>query len=116
MKRVLLHISFFIEVQEKGYRGSETLVKDFVIRLRRGLSGMKHPPPSRKTRRERWLYLSLSRRVDCGSADIEQGMLKGQPPNDGHRKNLLSPAFHQVGIGIVIDAKGLVWVTEDFTN
>ncbi len=48
--------------------------------------------------------------------NIEQGMLKEQPPNDGHRKNLLSPAFHQVGIGIVIDAKGLVWVTEDFTN
>ncbi len=48
--------------------------------------------------------------------NIEQGMLKEQAPNDGHRKNLLSTAFHQVGIGIVTDSKGLIWVTEDFTN
>jgi transposase len=40
----------FEELQEKGYRGSETLVKDFVTRLRRGLSGMKHPPKSIKTK------------------------------------------------------------------
>ncbi len=48
--------------------------------------------------------------------NIEGGMLKEQPPNDGHRKNLLSTAFHQIGIGIVIDSQGIVWVTEDFTN
>lgn len=40
----------FKELQEKGYRGSETMVKDFVTRLRRGLSGMKHPPKSVKTK------------------------------------------------------------------
>ncbi len=40
----------FEELQEKGYRGSETVVKDFVTRLRRGLSGMKHPPKSVKTK------------------------------------------------------------------
>ncbi len=40
----------FEELQEKGYRGSETMVKDFVTRLRRGLSGMKHPPKSVKTK------------------------------------------------------------------
>ncbi len=34
----------FEELQEKGYRGSETLVKDFVTRLRRGLSGMRTSP------------------------------------------------------------------------
>lgn len=47
---------------------------------------------------------------------IEQGMLNEQPPNDGHRQNLLSSVFHQVGIGIYIAAKGMIWVTEDFTN
>jgi len=40
----------FEELQGKGYHGSETLVKDFVTRLRRGLSGMKHPPKAIKTR------------------------------------------------------------------
>lgn len=48
--------------------------------------------------------------------NIEQGMLNEQPPDDGHRKNLLSSTFHQCGIGIVIDTRGTVWVTEDFTN
>jgi len=48
--------------------------------------------------------------------NIEQGMLNEQPPNDGHRRNLLSSVFQQVGVGIYIDAKGLIWVTEDFTN
>jgi uncharacterized protein YkwD len=49
-------------------------------------------------------------------ASIEQGMLGEQPPNDGHRRNLLSTSYHRVGIGVYIDAKGLIWVTEDFTN
>src|ERR1700730_10969442 len=39
----------FEELQVKGYRGSETQVKDFVARLRRGFSGMKHPPKAVKT-------------------------------------------------------------------
>lgn len=51
-----------------------------------------------------------------GARVIEQSMLAEQPPNDGHRKNLLSSTFHQAGVGIVIDAQGLVWITEDFTN
>jgi len=48
--------------------------------------------------------------------NIEQGMLNEQPPDDGHRKNLLSSLFHQIGVGIYIDAEGIIWVTEDFTN
>ncbi len=48
--------------------------------------------------------------------NIEQGMLNEQPPNDGHRKNLLSSTFHKIGIGIYIDARSTIWVTEDFTN
>jgi uncharacterized protein YkwD len=48
--------------------------------------------------------------------NIEQGMLNEQPPDDGHRQNLLSSLFHQVGVGIYIDARGIIWVTEDFTN
>ena len=48
--------------------------------------------------------------------NIEQGMLNEQPPNDGHRRNLLSTSFHHIGIGIYTDNKGTIWVTEDFTN
>jgi uncharacterized protein YkwD len=48
--------------------------------------------------------------------NIEQAMLNEQPPGDGHRKNLLSSAFHKIGIGIYIDAQGIIWITEDFTN
>ncbi|GHO96342.1 hypothetical protein KSF_063900 [Reticulibacter mediterranei] len=49
-------------------------------------------------------------------ANIEQGMLGEQPPDDGHRRNLLSTSYHRIGIGVYIDVKGLIWVTEDFTN
>lgn len=48
--------------------------------------------------------------------NIEGGMLAEKPPDDGHRKNLLSTSFHQVGVAVLIDDKGLEWVTEDFTN
>jgi uncharacterized protein YkwD len=48
--------------------------------------------------------------------NIEQGMLNEQPPDDGHRLNLLSSVFRQIGVGIYIDARGIIWVTEDFTN
>lgn len=51
-----------------------------------------------------------------GVKKIEQAMLTEQPPDDGHRRNLLNPSFHRVGIGIYIDARGLVWVTEDFAS
>ena len=72
----------FEELQEKGYRGSETLVKDFVTRLRRGLSGMKHPPTSRKTkgvtptlssRELRWL---LARREKDLTPEEQQSLVK----------------------------------------
>ncbi|HZT96979.1 MAG TPA: CAP domain-containing protein [Chloroflexota bacterium] len=33
----------------------------------------------------------------------------------GHYLNLVNPAFHRVGVGIVVGGGG-VWLTEDFTN
>lgn len=36
----------FEELQDKGYQEGLSIIKDFVTRLRRGLSGMKHPPQS----------------------------------------------------------------------
>lgn len=51
-----------------------------------------------------------------GLQTIERNMLAEQAPNDGHRKNLLSTTFTTVGLGVVIDDNGYVWVTEDFVN
>lgn len=51
-----------------------------------------------------------------GVQSIDQLMINEQPPDDGHRQNLLSSSYHRVGVGIVIDSKGTVWVTEDFAN
>ena len=38
------------------------------------------------------------------------------PSSPTNRLNLLSSTFHQIGVGVVIDTKGLVWITEDFAN
>lgn len=46
----------------------------------------------------------------------EKGMLAEQPPNDGHRKNLLSTSLVQIGISVLIDSQGRAWVTEDMTG
>jgi uncharacterized protein YkwD len=48
--------------------------------------------------------------------NIEGGMLAEKPPDDGHRQNLLSTNFHQIGVAVLIDNKGIAWVAEDFTN
>ncbi|WP_052888059.1 CAP domain-containing protein [Thermogemmatispora carboxidivorans] len=61
-------------------------------------------------------YASASPDAWGGVQLIESSMLNEQPPNDGHRRNLLSSSFHRVGIGIYLDSQGYVWVTEDFTN
>src|SRR5438067_13223153 len=47
---------------------------------------------------------------------IHQGMMAEKPPDDGHRRNLLSKDFHRIGISIFIDAKNTLWLTEDFAN
>ena len=47
---------------------------------------------------------------------MHQGMMAEKPPDDGHRRNLLSKDFHRIGISIYIDAHNTVWLTEDFAN
>ncbi|MDQ1723539.1 MAG: hypothetical protein QOG52_567 [Frankiaceae bacterium] len=37
-------------------------------------------------------------------------------PNDGHRRNLLSRSFRHIGVDVYLDAKGNVWMTQDFTS
>ena len=61
-------------------------------------------------------YTSPNPTAWTGVKRIEQNMLAEQPPDDGHRQNLLSTSFTHVGIGIYIDASGIVWATEDFAG
>jgi uncharacterized protein YkwD len=47
---------------------------------------------------------------------LTQSMLNEKPPDDGHRLNILSSAFHHIGITILADGSGTVWMTQDFSN
>jgi len=64
-------------------------------------------------------YSYISAYADAWTAiktHTEAGMLAEQPPNDGHRKNLLSKSLIQIGISVLIDSQGRAWVTEDMTG
>ena len=46
---------------------------------------------------------------------IEQMMIN-EGPGGYHYDNLMSTTFKQVGVGVGIDSKGYVWLTEDFVQ
>ena len=48
--------------------------------------------------------------------NLTQGMIDEKPPNDGHRKNILSRSSTRIGISVIRDAKGTVWMTHDFAG
>ena len=50
------------------------------------------------------------------AAGLTQSMLGEQPPDDGHRLNILSSAFTHIGIAVFRDSSGTVWMTQDFAN
>lgn len=47
---------------------------------------------------------------------LTQAMLNEQPPDDGHRKNILSSSFAHIGIAVYRDSSGTVWLTQDFSD
>jgi uncharacterized protein YkwD len=47
---------------------------------------------------------------------LTASMLAEKPPNDGHRKNLLSSSFKRIGLSVVRDSKGITWMTQDFVD
>ncbi|MFE6743211.1 CAP domain-containing protein [Streptomyces tubercidicus] len=47
---------------------------------------------------------------------LTQSMLDEKPPNDGHRKNILSSTYTHVGIAVFRDSSGTVWMTQDFSK
>jgi uncharacterized protein YkwD len=47
---------------------------------------------------------------------LTQSMLNEQPPDDGHRMNILSSTFTHIGITVSRSSSGTVWLTQDFSN
>ncbi|MFJ1707015.1 CAP domain-containing protein [Kitasatospora sp. NPDC088346] len=47
---------------------------------------------------------------------LTQDMLAERPPEDGHRRNILSSKFTHVGISVLRDGSGTVWMTQDFSD
>ena len=47
---------------------------------------------------------------------LTQSMLDEQPPDDGHRMNILSSSFTHIGIAVYLDSADTVWLTQDFSN
>jgi uncharacterized protein YkwD len=47
---------------------------------------------------------------------LTQDMLNEQPPDDGHRLNILSSSFTHIGIDVYRDSSGTVWMTQDFSG
>jgi uncharacterized protein YkwD len=47
---------------------------------------------------------------------LTQSMLNEKPPDDGHRQNILSSSYTHIGIAVLRDSSGTVWLTQDFSN
>jgi len=47
---------------------------------------------------------------------LNTGMHDEKPPNDGHRQNMLSARATRIGIDVVQDSKGNIWLTQDFAS
>ena len=47
---------------------------------------------------------------------LTQDMFNENGPGAGHRQNLLSPRFHRIGIAIIRDRDGSIWLTQDFAS
>jgi uncharacterized protein YkwD len=52
-----------------------------------------------------------------GALSLHQAMMSEQPPDDGHRQNILTTRGNIIGIAILIDQQhGRPWLTEDFAQ
>jgi uncharacterized protein YkwD len=50
------------------------------------------------------------------AVSLTQDMLNEQPPDNGHRLNILSSAFRHIGIAVDESSSGKIWLTQDFSN
>jgi uncharacterized protein YkwD len=61
-------------------------------------------------------YPNTQAAILSAAKGITMSMYNEKPPNDGHRKNILSSGFTIIGIDVVRDDKGVVWMTQDFAS
>ncbi|MDH6126373.1 CAP domain-containing protein [Kitasatospora sp. GP82] len=59
---------------------------------------------------------SATQDIASMAVSLTQDMLNETPPDDGHRKNILSSEFTHIGIAVHRDSQGTVWLTQDFSN
>jgi uncharacterized protein YkwD len=62
-----------------------------------------------------WVSNNLTA-ITNAAKDMNESMYNETPPEDGHRKNLLSSTFTHMGVDVYRDSRGRLWLTEDFTN
>jgi uncharacterized protein YkwD len=48
--------------------------------------------------------------------DMTTSLYNEQSPDDGHRVNLLSSSYHFIGIDVIRDSQGTIWLTQDFSG
>jgi uncharacterized protein YkwD len=63
-----------------------------------------------------WHSSVSSSEVLAAAKALNESMDNETPPNDGHRRNMLNGAYSRIGVDVIRDVKGEVWVTEDFAN
>jgi uncharacterized protein YkwD len=63
-----------------------------------------------------WHSSVSSSGVLAAAKGLNESMHNEVPPDDGHRRNMLNDAYHRIGIDVIRDADGQVWLTEDFAN
>jgi uncharacterized protein YkwD len=52
-----------------------------------------------------------------GALSLHKAMMAEQPPDDGHRQNILDAQSNRLGIDILFDTlHGRLWLTEDFAK
>jgi uncharacterized protein YkwD len=52
-----------------------------------------------------------------GALALHQAMMNEQPPDNGHRLNILTTTGTMVGVSILLDQQhGVLWLTEDFAR
>jgi len=64
-----------------------------------------------------WYGLDVSGQTELWTAvsKLDAQMMAEQPPDDGHRENILSATYDAVGIGVSVSQNGL-YLAEDFSG
>jgi hypothetical protein len=74
---------------------------------------ISHNPQLRTAVAASWR--KLGENVGCGDVSVEVLHQKFMD-SPAHRANIMDPEFDSIGIGVVYDSAGMMWVTEQFMD